>query len=60
LADALGMAWAIGAIAGVTALSGVVAAVVMYETHPIRRRAQPISTLRAARIDPMCVDEGRG
>ncbi|HEX9842479.1 MAG TPA: MFS transporter, partial [bacterium] len=33
LADALGMAWAIGAIAGVTALSGLVTAFVMYETH---------------------------
>jgi MFS family permease len=33
LADALGIAWAIGAIAALTALSGVVVAWVMVETH---------------------------
>jgi len=32
LADALGLSWAIGAIAGLTALSGLVVAVTMYET----------------------------
>jgi MFS family permease len=39
LADALGLNWAIAAIAGVTALSGLVVAGVMYETLPERRRA---------------------
>lgn len=43
LADALGMAWAIGAIALVTAFSGVVTAFVMVETHPARRK--PINGL---------------
>ena len=32
LADALGLNWAIGAIAGLTALSGLVVAIMMYET----------------------------
>ncbi|MBI3960577.1 MAG: MFS transporter, partial [Chloroflexi bacterium] len=32
LADALGMSWAIAAVAGLTALSGFVVAGVMYET----------------------------
>lgn len=36
LADALGMGWAIGAIGVLTALSGMVTALVMYETHPAR------------------------
>jgi hypothetical protein len=36
LADALGMSWAIGAIGGLTALSGLVVAGVMYETLPRR------------------------
>jgi MFS family permease len=53
LADALGMAWAIGAIAGVTALSGLVTAFVMYETHPARRQHLPASSavLRVTRIE---------
>ncbi len=34
LADALGMGWAIAAIAGLTGLSGLVVAAVMYETLP--------------------------
>ncbi len=34
LADVLGMAWAIAAIAGLTALSGLLVAAVMYETLP--------------------------
>jgi len=38
LADALGLDWAIVAIAGVTALSGFVVAGVMYETLPERRQ----------------------
>jgi MFS family permease len=33
LADALGVRWAIGAIGGLTFLSGVIVATVMYETH---------------------------
>ena len=33
LADALGARWAIGAIGGLTFLSGVIVATVMYETH---------------------------
>lgn len=33
LADALGVRWAIGAIGGLTFLSGVIVAAVMYETH---------------------------
>ena len=37
LADALGMSWAIGAIGGLTALSGLVVAGVMYETLPRRQ-----------------------
>lgn len=41
LADTLGMSWAIIAIAGLTALSGFVVAVVMYETLPERRRTAP-------------------
>jgi MFS family permease len=41
LADALGMSWAIVAIAGVTALSGFVVAGVMYETLPGRRQTAP-------------------
>jgi MFS family permease len=38
LADALGMSWAMGAIGGLTALSGLVVAGVMYETLPRRQR----------------------
>lgn len=34
LADTLGVRWAIGAIGGLTFLSGVIVATVMYETHP--------------------------
>jgi MFS family permease len=37
LTDALGMNWAIGCIAAITAASGVVVALVMYETLPGRR-----------------------
>jgi MFS family permease len=37
LADALGLSWAISAIAGLTAISGFVVAGVMYETLPQRR-----------------------
>ena len=37
LADALGMGWAIGAIGGLTAISGFIVAVVMYETLATRR-----------------------
>jgi len=39
LADLFGVSWAIGAIAGVTFLSGVVASVVMRETLPSHRKA---------------------
>jgi len=39
LADALGVRWAIGAIGGLTFLSGVIVATVMYETH--RRMGAP-------------------
>ena len=34
LADALGVRWGIGAIGGLTFLSGLIVATVMYETHP--------------------------
>jgi MFS family permease len=37
VADALGLIWAIGAVAGLTLLSGFVVAIVMYETLPARR-----------------------
>lgn len=37
LADALGLSWAIGAVGGLTLLSGVIVATVMYETLPGRR-----------------------
>lgn len=37
LADALGLSWAIASIAGLTAISGLVVAGVMYETLPQRR-----------------------
>jgi MFS family permease len=40
LADALGLRWAIGAIGGLTFLSGVIVATVMYETH--QRRGAPL------------------
>jgi MFS family permease len=43
LADLFGISWAIGVIAGVTALSGVLAQVVMAETLP-RRAHQPIQS----------------
>jgi MFS family permease len=36
VADALGLTWAIGAVGGITLLSGVVVALVMYETLPAR------------------------
>jgi MFS family permease len=39
LADLFGISWAIGVIAGVTFLSGVVASGVMRETHPSLRKA---------------------
>jgi MFS family permease len=41
LADALGMASAIGAIGGLTFLSGVIVAIIMYETLPARRKRPP-------------------
>ncbi len=37
LADALGLSWAIGAVGGLTLLSGIIVATVMYETLPGRR-----------------------
>lgn len=37
LADALGLSWAIGAVGGLTLLSGIIVALVMYETLPARR-----------------------
>jgi MFS family permease len=37
LADALGLNWAIGAVGGLTLVSGVIVALVMYETLPLRR-----------------------
>jgi MFS family permease len=37
LADTLGLSWAIGAVGGLTLLSGIIVAVVMYETLPARR-----------------------
>ncbi len=40
LADTLGIPWAIAAIGGLTFLSGVVVAGVMYETLPLRRTVQ--------------------
>jgi len=40
LADTLGLDWAIGAVGGLTLLSGIIVALVMYETLPARR-AQP-------------------
>lgn len=39
LADTLGVSWAIGAVGGLTFLSGVVVAVVMYETLAAKRKA---------------------
>jgi MFS family permease len=39
LADLFGLSWAIGVIAGVTFLSGVVVSIVMRETLPSRRKA---------------------
>jgi MFS family permease len=45
LADALGFGWAIGAIAGLTALSGVVVAIAMYET--LEREVMPGSAERS-------------
>jgi MFS family permease len=47
LADLFGVSWAIGAIAGVTFLSGVVVHGVMRETLPTRRKS-PRSTLHTA------------
>ncbi len=44
LADVLGLNWAIAAIAGLTALSGIVVAWVMYETLP-QRRSQKVKGL---------------
>jgi MFS family permease len=41
LADMLGLSWAIGLIGGLTALSGLVVAAVMYETLPQRRASHP-------------------
>jgi MFS family permease len=38
LADALGLSWAIGAVGGLTLLSGIIVALVMYETLPARRQ----------------------
>jgi MFS family permease len=38
LADALGLGWAIGAVAALTAGSGLLAALVMYETLPAHRQ----------------------
>ena len=43
LGDLLGIPWAIGAIAALTALSGTVAGVVMYETHPRSFRKSDLS-----------------
>jgi MFS family permease len=37
LADGLGLRWAIGTVGGLTFLSGIVVALVMYETLPARR-----------------------
>jgi MFS family permease len=37
LADALGLEWAIGAVGGLTLLSGIVVAIEMYETLPVGR-----------------------
>lgn len=37
LADALGLSWAIGVVGGLTLLSGIIVALVMYETLPLRR-----------------------
>jgi MFS family permease len=45
LADALGIPIAIAAIAGLTFLSGITVAGVMYETLPARRVTVPVSTL---------------
>ncbi len=47
LADLFGVSWAIGAIAGLTFLSGVVVSGVMRETLPTRRKS-PRSTLHTA------------
>ena len=40
LADTLGVRWAIGAIGGVTFVSGLIVATAMYETHPNMRAPQ--------------------
>jgi MFS family permease len=41
LADLFGVSWAIGVIAGLTVLSGVLAQAVMAETLPRLRHTQP-------------------
>src|SRR5258708_18003160 len=38
LADGVGMIWAIAVIGGLTLLSGIIVAFVMYETHPAKAR----------------------
>src|SRR5206468_9016000 len=39
IADLLGVPWAIGVVAGLTFLSGVVVVIIMKETLPVRRQA---------------------
>jgi MFS family permease len=51
LADMLGLSWAIGLIGGLTALSGLVVAAVMYETLPQRRDIDQRPALAPANPD---------
>ncbi len=56
LADSFGVTTAIWAVAGLTALSGVVVAVRMYETHPPDRRGSPrppADPVRTPSLDPI-------
>ena len=48
LADALGVLWAIAVVGALTAASGVVAALVMYETLPAARRPSSYAAIAAS------------
>jgi MFS family permease len=51
IADWLGLAAAIWAVAALTGLSGVVVAVRMYETHPKARRQIPLHAVPVTRTE---------
>lgn len=44
IADLLGIPWAIGVVAGLTFLSGMVVVMIMKETLPLRRQAEQTGT----------------